>query len=139
MNHQPYESWILDVPPGSPEEKEQLNKHIEVCPALCPICSKPGWKLTINSGLLPVKKAPQNFIGMWQNNLILFKEKRKAKTGSYTSGYVYRWCVMVALIALSAILLAKILIDFDNCDGNFFGSSVYGIGQTNLDPDPEPG
>ena len=105
MNHQPFETWILDVPPGSPEEKEQLNKHIEVCPH-CAQIQQTWMEAHHQLRSAPAKKAPQNFISMWQNNLILFKERQKRKQAR-TLLATFIGGALVALIALSAILLPK--------------------------------
>jgi len=105
MNHQPYETWILDGLSGTPVEKEQLNKHLEVCPH-CANLQRSWLEAHHQLRSAPITKAPKNFISMWQNNLVLFKEKQKRKQArtllaSFIGG------ALVALIALSAILLPK--------------------------------
>ena len=105
MNHQPYESWILDGLSGTPAEKERLYKHLEVCPHCVNL--QQSWQEAHHQlRSAPVRKAPKNFISMWQSNLVLFKEKQKRKQArtllaSFIGG------ALVALIALSAILLPK--------------------------------
>jgi anti-sigma factor RsiW len=105
MNHQPYETWILDGFSGSPADKEQLNKHIEGC-SHCAHLHQSWLEARHQLRSAPVKYAPKNFISMWQSNLVLFKEKQKRKQArtllaSFIGG------ALIALIALSAILLPK--------------------------------
>jgi anti-sigma factor RsiW len=105
MNHQPFETWILDGLPGTPAEKEQLNKHLEVCPH-CARLQQSWSEAHYQLKAAPVRKAPKNFTSMWQSNLILFKERQKRKQArtllaSFIGG------ALVALIALSAVLLPK--------------------------------
>lgn len=106
MNHQPFESWILDGQTGTPAEKEQLNKHLEVCPH-CAKLQQSWLEARHQLRAAPVKKAPHNFIGMWQANLVLFKEKQKRKQAR-TLLATFIGGALIALIALSAILLPKI-------------------------------
>ncbi len=106
MNHKPFESWILEGYSGNPAEKEQLEEHLSVCPQ----CSKleKSWNTArLQLKAVPVKKAPVNFVDLWQSNLVRFREKQKRKQArTLLAGYIGG--AVIALIALSAVLLPKI-------------------------------
>jgi hypothetical protein len=106
MNHQPYETWILDGYEDNPENRELLQIHLRVCTKCAQLHS--SWqKAQHQIKNAPIQKAPGNFVTNWQKNLVLFKEKQKriqARTLllSFISG------ALVVLIALGAVLLPKI-------------------------------
>ncbi len=106
MNHQPYQTWILDGYEDNTENRELLQSHLRVCTRCAQVQS--SWQKTQRQiKNAPIQKAPGNFVTNWQKNLILFKEKQKRKQArtlllSFISG------ALVALIALGAVLLPKI-------------------------------
>lgn len=106
MNHQPFETWILDERPTTPEERTQLEKHL----ATCRRCARlqTSWQEARHQiATAPARTAPKNFVSHWQSNLVLFKEKQKRKQ-AHTLLYSFIAAAVVALIALSAVLLPKI-------------------------------
>ena len=106
MNHQPYETWILEGYEGSPENKEQLEAHLRVCNHCAQLHS--SWqKAQRQIKSAPMKKAPANFVPNWQKNLVLFKEKQKRKQAhNLLIGFI--GSSLVVFVALGAVLLPKI-------------------------------
>jgi hypothetical protein len=106
MNHLPYETWILDGKPGTPEDRNQLRQHLKECGQCAQL--QVSWQEAHHQiSSLPVQNAPKWFLSNWPNSLILFKEKQKRKQArmlllSLISG------AFIVLIALSAVLLPKI-------------------------------
>jgi len=106
MNHKPFDSWILEGYSGTPVEKEQFEEHLSVCPQCLKL--EKSWNIARHQlRSAPVKKAPSKFVEQWQSNLVRFKEKQKRKQArTLLVGYIGG--ALVALIALSAVLLPKI-------------------------------
>jgi len=106
MNHQPYETWILDGYENNQENRESLQAHLRVCNRCAQLHS--SWqKAQRQIKTAPIQKAPGNFVANWQKNLVLFKEKQKRKQArtlllSFITG------ALIVLIALAAVLLPKI-------------------------------
>jgi anti-sigma factor RsiW len=106
MNHQPYETWILDGKPSAPAEKEKLENHLKEC-TRCARLQTSWTEMDRHVRSTPMKNAPTGFVQNWQNNLAFFKERQKQKQArtlliSFISG------ALVVLIALGAVLLPKI-------------------------------
>ncbi len=82
MNHQPYESWILDDPPNTEEEKQVLEHHIKDCLE----CSQlqEGWTIAERSlRSSHIQSAPSDFTQRWTADLARRKrelEKKQART-----------------------------------------------------------
>jgi anti-sigma factor RsiW len=106
MNHQPFETWILDERTFTPEERTQFEKHL----ATCPRCARlqASWQKAHHQIVTtPMRHAPGNFLSQWQSNLVLFKERQKRKQ-AHTLLYSFIAAAVLALIALGAVLLPKI-------------------------------
>lgn len=101
MNHQPYETWILDEHPVSDEHKIALEEHLKTCPECVKL--KRSWVMVEKTLIsTPVKQAPARFVNDWKGSLAARKraqEKKQARTLliSLCSGGV---AIMIALAAL---------------------------------------
>lgn len=106
MNHQPYENWILEGYEGSPENKAQLEAHLQVCNQCAQLQS--SWqKVQRQIKSAPMQRAPANFVPNWQKNLVHFKEKQKSKQAhKLLIGFI--GSSLVVFVALGAVLLPKI-------------------------------
>lgn len=106
MNHQPYETWILEGYEDNPANKKLLEAHLKVCHKCAQLQS--SWqKAQHQIKSASMQKAPVNFVPNWQKNLVTFKEKQKRRQAhnlllSFIGGAV------VVLLALGAVLLPKI-------------------------------
>lgn len=68
MNHQPYESWILDNPPITKEEKQDLDHHVKECPECFQL--QKGWNLVEHSlRSSRIQSAPSDFTQRWSASL----------------------------------------------------------------------
>ena len=139
MNHQPYETWILDNPPITEEEKQDLNIHIQECPD----CSHlhQGWNLVEQSiRSSQIHPAPSNFTQRWSASLERRKreqEKKQARTlvlalvsGALAVGITL--CIMFlpefSLISLTAGFISTILSLFTGIEN--FWSILLNLAQT---------
>ncbi len=124
MNHQPYESWILDNPPISTEEKRELEQHIKVCPE----CSRlqKGWGLVEQSlQSRQIQPAPQNFTHKWSASLERRKreqEKKQARTLviALCSG-AFAILIALAIFFLPDFSLISLIASFISTMATFFG------------------
>ncbi len=106
MNHQPFETWILDGNPETAENKELLKEHLKGC-SQCARLQTSWQEVQRQVVTTPAQKAPKFFVSTWQSNLVLFKENQKRKDAKTLLFSLIGSAVMV-LIALGAILLPKI-------------------------------
>lgn len=68
MNHQPYETWILDDYQVTLEEKTKLDRHLADCPK-CTRLARSWTAAKQEIKLAPVIAAPAGFSQRWQNSL----------------------------------------------------------------------
>ena len=74
MNHQPFETWILDEHELSPDDRKMLSAHLEIC-SKCTKLEK-GWRAARHEvKSMPVVNAPADFGNRWQSALV--EKKRK--------------------------------------------------------------
>jgi hypothetical protein len=103
MNHQPYETWILDELQINPQEQDSLHQHLKECPE-CQQLYYSWNKVQTQLKSAPVKTAPAGFVGRWKSQLVTRQkeqERRQARTLliSLASG------AGAIMIALAVILL----------------------------------
>jgi len=90
MNHQPFEMWLVEDQPLSAAQKQQLQEHLQVCPACAALAE------TI--GLLrqpPVLPAPPGFSQRFQQRLARQRARERAQ----------RWWGMLLLLFAEVALL----------------------------------
>ncbi len=106
MNHQPYETWILDNSTNTEAERRDLEQHIHECPQ----CSQlqEGWnlvELSIRSS--QIQPAPSGFTQTWISNLERRKrelEKKQARNLIIT--------LITGAVAIGIALCVLFLPDF---------------------------
>lgn len=108
MNHQPFESWILDEEPLGKQQLSELEDHLSSCQS-CKTLQE-SWVIArhqIKSA--PAKQPAPGFSTRWQSSL---KERREAEERAQ-SRTVFIWigCIIaVLLISLAVIAMPKISI-----------------------------
>lgn len=130
MSHQPFENWILDEPPVTPDEKQELAKHINECPECGHLVE--GWKSVQHSiRVSEMYSAPADFTAKWSENLARRKreqEKRQARilitslcsgAGALLIALVILYLPEFSLISLAAGFIST-LFAVINGIGNFW-------------------
>jgi len=79
MNHQPFEGWLLDDMPLTPEQKRELDLHIRSC-AHCAALAETGMALHSVRVVSPAK----GFTARFQTRLVAYKlvERRRRFWGA---------------------------------------------------------
>lgn len=108
MNHQPFESWILDEEPLAKQQLSELEDHLLCCPSCKSL--QESWliaKHQIKSA--PVKQAAPGFSMRWQSSL---KERREAEERAQSRTlFIWIGCIIaVLLISLAVIAMPEISI-----------------------------
>lgn len=108
MNHQPFESWILDEEPLSKQQLSELESHLISCQSCKSL--QESWliaKHQIKSA--PVKQPAPGFSMRWQSSL---KERREAEERAQSRTlFIWFGCIIaVLLIALAVITMPEISI-----------------------------
>lgn len=108
MNHQPYETWILDDYPVTEKQKSELDYHLKECPD-CSELSE-SWVKTGRTLKSPViVSAPVYFVRSWKANLALRKYELERKQKRNLTLLVGAGAVVV-LFGLAALFLPGISI-----------------------------
>lgn len=100
MNHQPYETWILDQPPLTDEDRLALNQHLETCQA----CRKLnlGFKTFNEEIAAPVMLVPRpGFSRRWKASLAERRAREQRRQA-------WRFFLIISAAAL-AILLGMVI------------------------------
>jgi hypothetical protein len=96
MNHQPFETWILEESELSQVQKQEYLKHLELCPK-CASLEK-HWKAARQEiKLMPVVEAPSGFAKHWQASLA---DRRRAHELQQT-----RTLLIILVSSIVAVLI----------------------------------
>ena len=108
MNHQPYETWILDDQPTAQKERNELEQHLKDCPDCIRLSE--SWKRVDKALSNPVvAPAPAYFLRDWKANLAIRKfelERRRKRNLMVLLGSV----ALVILFILAALLVPGVSI-----------------------------
>lgn len=108
MNHQPYESWILDDKKLDRSQQAELEEHLRDCPK----CDRlqQSWSLArMQIKSAPVKKPDAGFAGRWQKSLV---ERKRNEVQRQTRNLIL-WLsgsALLLLIALAVIFMPNLSI-----------------------------
>lgn len=108
MNHQPYESWILDEESLGKQQLSELESHLVNCQSCKTLQESWGVaKHQIKSA--PVKRPAPGFSMRWQSSL---KERRETEEQAQSRTlFIWIGCIIaVLLISLAVIAMPKISI-----------------------------
>jgi len=103
MNHQPFEGWLLDDMPLTPEQKRELDLHIRSC-AHCAALAETGMALHSVKVVPPAK----GFTARFQTRLAAYKlvERRRRFWGAilfvFTGFALLAWLLGPAVVSFLA-------------------------------------
>ena len=120
MNHQLYETWILDEHPVTDSEKFELETHLKECPS-CSRLAESWGKVNRSLKSAPQATAPAYFMRNWKANLEIRKyelERRRKRNLGLILGIAGTILVFVliavavpgiSLISISVALLTSVV------------------------------
>lgn len=103
MNHQPFEDWILDEKPLTPEEHVELEEHLKVCEN-CQMIAK---GLTATDRIFqnaPMFSPQPGFNQRWEAFFIKRKEEEQSWAAVKVLGIVIGICILLYLVLDAGML-----------------------------------
>lgn len=104
MNHQPFETWILDDAELSREDQQRLQDHLKSCPDCLQLCE--NWRLVSFTLKQASPTAPrQGFTLRWKENLAVRRELQQKQIRKLllllTSGSLFILLVFIVYLAVN--------------------------------------
>lgn len=98
MNHRPFEDWLLEDQPLTPEQKRELDAHLRICDICAAIAES---NLALRSARLAAP-AP-GFTSRWQTRLVLARQRQRRRTLIGTALFSGGGLLMLALLIEPAV------------------------------------
>lgn len=104
MNHQPFETWILDNAELSCEDQQRLQDHLKSCPDCLQLCE--NWSLVSFTLTRAAPAAPrQGFTLRWKENLVAKRELQQKQIQKLllflTSGSLFTLLMFIIYLAVT--------------------------------------
>jgi hypothetical protein len=127
MNHKLYESWILDEPQLSAEQKKELAKHLSVCPQCSHLDT--GWQASKRLMSQAAKRKPADGFAMrWQDYAEKKRNLEKVRRYrlSLIGGVIFLFMSSLAYMILSGSVM-RMLADTFNGIANIIINITSGL------------
>ncbi len=104
MNHQPFETWLLNDEPLTPEEQRSLQQHLTTCEH-CRTLSGAWSEVEHLMRSAPVPQPPSGFVGRFQIRLHAYQARRTRRQA---------WLLVLlnvgGMVVITGIFLALLLL-----------------------------
>ncbi len=100
MNHQPFETWILNQDPLEPEDQKKLNQHLQTCED-CQRLSGAMDEIRLSFKSAPSPSPAPGFTQRWHERLALHKQARQQRQ---------MWLLTLAMFGLASLISLAILL-----------------------------
>ncbi len=102
MNHQPFETWLLDDMPLTPEERRELQAHLRACPA-CSAIAETDLALRSTRLAAPAEGFTARF------GVRLLQHRREQRARQRIGGIVFTLGGIAMLLWLAGPLLVNVM------------------------------
>ena len=101
MNHQPFENWLLSEDPLSPDDKCELDSHLETCEHCQEL--QDAWNNVVDLFQeVPQVEAAPGFVQRWSERLVVEKQIDQVVR--------YRWQSMILLILIGNVIAGLVFL-----------------------------